>query len=515
MAKITFHKTDHQVEKQLVTAMIVSDKFLQGVQSIYNPDLMVIPFAKTVASWCMDYWNQYGKAPGLNIQLIFESHSREDIDSEQVDLIGNFLEGLSEAHERAERLNSEYLLDQAEKRFKERSLDMLAEDIIAHRSRQENAECENLVRGYRQVERPTSYGINPLTDKDAIIDALEYSDRDILFKMPGALGRFLGPFERDMLIGIMGMEKAGKSFWLMEFAMRAVRSLCNVAYFIVGDMTQKQVVRRIGSYVTGKNHKRAGLVQVPVLDCFFNQNDSCRKRSRICDFGVLEEDRGEVRKLSLDEAPNYVPCTHCMRGELDSHPLNPRDYKGAVWYKMKDVGKLAWRDALAVGEKFSRRIGGRSIKQVTVPSGGVNIQEMRTYLGKWEEEGFIPDVIVVDYADNLAPEDPRKDPRHQINETWMSLRALSQEHHCLVMTATQTAASSYEKKRISPKDFSEDKRKYGHVNMMITLNQTDRERSEGTMRIGKMFVREDEPDNRVCTVLECRSIARPYLGSFL
>ena len=46
----------------------------------------------------------------------------------------------------------------------------------------------------------------------------------------------------------------------------------------------------------------------------------------------------------------------------------------------------------------------------------------------------IPDVIIVDYADILAPEDTRQsEKRHQVDETWKALRRLSQEWHALVI----------------------------------------------------------------------------------
>ncbi len=508
MRKIRLHRTDHQIEKNIVTGMITSTKFLTGIRPIYNPGLMAIPFAKTVAGWCLNYWEQYGEAPGVNIQPIFESHSRNGLDSEQAELIADFLDNLSTEYERSDKLNSEYLLDQAEARFKGRSLETLSEDVLAHLSRGEKADAEALIRDYRQVQRPVSMGINPLTDEDAIREALDEREEDILFKMPGALGKFLGPFERDMLVGVMGMEKAGKSFWLLEFVMRAVRSSCNVAYFIVGDMTQKQVQRRVSSYITGKNRKRREIVSIPVLDCRYNQDDSCRKRDRACDFGVLETNRDETKKLSLEDVPDYKPCTHCVKEE-------PRAYKGAVWHKAKMIEKLTSDEAVEVGKRFSGRLGGRSIRQIIWPGGVKGVQDIKAQLSMWEDEDFIPDVIVIDYADNLASEDNRKEMRHQINETWMSLRALSMEKHCLIITATQTAATAYEKKKISIKDFSESKQKYGHINMFITLNQTEKERGEGIMRIGTMLPRDDAPGHGVCTVLECRAVSRPYIGSFI
>ncbi len=59
-------------------------------------------------------------------------------------------------------------------------------------------------------------------------------------------------------------------------------------------------------------------------------------------------------------------------------------------------------------------------------------------------------------------------------------------------SVTQSDADSYERDRLKSKNFSEDKRKYGHVTAMYGLNQdkTDREKEIGIMRINEIMLRE-------------------------
>ena len=114
-------------------------------------------------------------------------------------------------------------------------------------------------------------------------------------------------------------------------------------------------------------------------------------------------------------------------------------------------------------------------------------------LDSWEVfEGFIPDVIVIDYADNLAPENTREEYRHQQNRTWKMLRGLSPERHCLVVTATQANTASYDQTTLTMKNFTEDKRKYAHVTGMFGLNQSTEEKRAGLMRLNSLVMREDE-----------------------
>jgi len=143
--------------------------------------------------------------------------------------------------------------------------------------------------------------------------------------------------------------------------------------------------------------------------------------------------------------------------------------------------------------------------------------ELDGTLNLWErQDGFVPDMIVVDYADLMTVQH-RMYERHKQNQVWMSLRRISQERHCLLITATQADAASYERGLLRLSNFSEDKRKYAHVTAMYGLNQDPkgREKQLGIMRINEMVVREDDFSNaRQVTVLQNLHRGRPFLGSY-
>jgi len=97
------------------------------------------------------------------------------------------------------------------------------------------------------------------------------------------------------------------------------------------------------------------------------------------------------------------------------------------------------------------------------------------------------------------------------------LRGLSQERHVLVVTATQADSESYERKRLTMSNFSEDKRKLSHVTAMYGLNQDPqgREKKLGILRINEIVVREGEFSNdREVWVLQDLAAGRPFLESF-
>ena len=153
---------DSTVEKNMVTGMIISDRYLKEVQVIYNPALMAVPFARTVANWCCSYYSQYQKAPMKDIQAVYEKKRQKGLSPEQADLIGEFLEILSLSNEqRSDELNVDFLLDETVQYLKARSLDLLAEDIRALNLKGDVAGAEKLQAEYKPIERTPSEAIPP------------------------------------------------------------------------------------------------------------------------------------------------------------------------------------------------------------------------------------------------------------------------------------------------------------------------------------------------------------------
>lgn len=129
---------------------------------------------------------------------------------------------------------------------------------------------------------------------------------------------------------------------------------------------------------------------------------------------------------------------------------------------------------------------------------------------------IIPGLIVLDYADLMVPS-YQTEYRHQQNQIWKDLRGLNQELDCLLVTATQADADSYDRNSLRLKNFSEDKRKYGHVTTMYGLNQDSkgREKGIGLIRINELLLRDDGFDSsREVTILQSLSTGSPVVGSF-
>lgn len=505
---VSRRKPTSHVERNVITGMIVSDRYIREIIPLFKLEYLTVDPIRKVAEWCLDYFEQYNKAPVNHIRDLYQYHAEKTLDEDHAEYIADFLTSIDGEHARADKFNVDYILDQSILYFKEQSLRNLSDDIKGVLNAGDVDEAEVLLTQYNKVDKPLSVGINPITDVNAIQNAFE-SRAQPLFKLPGALGEMLNSqFTREAFILLQGPEKRGKTWWLITLGMWAHRNRCNVAFFSVGDMSEQQFVRRQHIYLAKRSDdiKYCGPMLVPVLDCEHSQNDTCQLVDRVSTCGVISEGI----KLSYNEARSYKPCTFCLKED-------PKRFVGAYWYKRRPaVDPLTWREAYQEGLKYEQRVRGKGMKLACFPSDSVNIKDLNRVMDRWEvEEGFIPDVIAIDYADILAPEDPREEARHRVNATFKALRRLSQERKACVITATQTDAASYDQVSVSRKNFSEDKRKYAHVTAAYGLNQTNAEKLDGVMRIGDFgLVREDASSTREVVTLGRLEMGRPLTQSY-
>lgn len=518
--------SDPRIERKIIMAMITSKDFLQQIRPAWSARLMQSALSKRISKWCVDYFDRHQEAPNRNIETIFLTKIKEDrLPPELVDEIENdILPDLSEEYVNSPP-NIPYLIEQTRKYLRERSLSEYARTIQTLLDQGESLEAEKLAFEYKPIAIELGDAVD-LSSNVALekIEQAFSSEREPLISFPGALGEFWNSqLVRGAFVGLMAPEKRGKTFWLMELAMRAARQGKSVAFFQAGDMTEGQQLRRICIYRAGKSdqEKYCGKILVPVKDCIHNQMDDCDRTERECDHGIWNVQESAAMGKSLrykitqeelierwKQNPEYKACYNC--NEFKSRKW------GTPWLKEIYIkSPLDVKEAQKSIEDFFIKKK-RRFRLSSHVNNTLSIREMRTLLDIWQrQDDFIPDVILVDYADLLM--EPGKEFRHAQNEIWKGLRGLSQERHCLVVTATQADANSYERDRLSLRNFSEDKRKYGHVTAMYGLNQDHegREKKLGVMRINELVVREGFFDaGREVHILQNLQIGRPFLTSY-
>ena len=251
---------------------------------------------------------------------------------------------------------------------------------------------------------------------------------------------------------------------------------------------------------------------VPVIDCWLNQNGSCKDSPGVAPLESLDERPNdwttEIYLEAFEENPDHTPCKKC---------IGTSKYVGAPWFKYREkVEPLHWKEAYKHERKYMKRMRGITWQFMETSNDSLTPQMINNQLDIWHGQGFDADVILVDYPDIMAadPDIRRMDFRHQENHKWKKLRAIAHDRHALVVAVTQADALAYGKKWISLANFSEDKRKFSHATAFFGLNQTDDEADLGLFRINQLLVRAGKRSKGYATVLQRLEMGRPFLGSF-
>lgn len=458
-------KFESSPARRILTAMIGNDAVCGKIASLADEDLFSQRAENIIGNLCVDHFNRYGKSPKKDIEHVVRSWSTSAPESqvgEVDDLIQSFdLDNLDK------NLNADLVIDDAAKYFDRVKMEKAVSNIQAHLAAGQVDKARALFDSHKPIQMGAGSFINPLTDDEAL-KRVYAEKREPLIEYPGGVGDFFGySLEREALVAILAAEKMGKSHFLLEFAAAAVEQGKKVAMFECGDLTERQVMRRL--------------------------------LTRICG-----------RPLSVPKNRDSIEFKVPVAITMEDHQIKVKHETYTIMTNLTDRKIRKYRDEWT--EKYNAkdnwRLSVHSTSSLSVPG-------MRTILARWEKDGFNPDVVVIDYADIvLGPLTGGSESREQINATWKALSKMRQDLRCLVITATQANADAYEAELLNRRNFSEDKRKHAHVTGMFALNRSDGEKRQGVYRLNWLD-RRDEPysEREVCFVAGCLEIGQPIMLS--
>jgi hypothetical protein len=416
------------------------------------------------AGWCVKHYLKYGKPVGRDIGGYFDLWASKNRDEDVQDAVARLVEAVSDdAKSKHKPSSSEFLIDAAKEIMTKAALERMYEEGRTLIQRGEVEEATALVEKFRRVEVGSGSMISLFKGGVAVRNAFK-NVSEVLIKWPQpALAQFFGNvFARGEFVAFMAGEKMGKSFDLQEVGVEGVKQGNNVAFFEVGDQTRPQIIRRFAARVAERPAKA---------------------------------DTGYKMPLSLEV------------GEAGDAPR--------VKYKvLKEPKAMSDKEADAFIKKFGKQYGDDSLRLSVHPNSSINVQQIDHLLQEWRRDGWLPDIIVIDYADILAPLNGSAETRDQINATWKALRGLGQKWDACMVTATQADAASYKAHTLSRTNFSEDKRKYAHVTAMIGINRTEKEYEQGIARMNFILARDLEFSSEKCVyVAPCFAVANPWVFS--
>jgi len=256
-------------------------------------------------------------------------------------------------------------------------------------------------------------------------------------------------------------------------------------------MKKKNVKERLYKRITGFGSKTGDDVFLyPTFDCVLNQNGTCDRDERTNHVNLFAE--GSTNKPEFDIDSEYRACTYCR-----DHML--RSYRAASWYEMIELPKFSFQGTKKVAKALETMYGD-NLRVITYPRFSAGISDMKRDLAILEQEGFIPDIIITDYAD-IFKLDTKGDKRNQIDDVWKGLAAMAAERHCIVITASQGNRGSLNKDDMGQEDLAEWIGKLAHVDVFLGLNQTRKEKKEKLIRVGVLVHRHKEVDETIFATL--------------
>lgn len=459
-------------ERRILAAMIVNDKVLQRVAAKWGDgELFRSSWANMIGGWCIRHFKKYEASPQKGIIAAFETWVAKGKKSpETVENIQTFLANLDYDHD----LNIQHCIDEATEYFHSVKLSRLANTIQDGLERGSIEDCDNAILTHSKVELGGSHGVDLFIDREAVRAALDVDILEPLVRYRDGLGKFFyNHLSRDSFVVFAAPQKGAKTYWLADVAWEAMVQRKRTAFFEVGDLTDRQIDRRFLERASQRPSRSIDgrwpyEVKIPTkID--FPSDRKGKVAARIAH-------RNRVFKRGLNFPLAWKACEEVMRDKVKS----TKSY-------------------------FRRSFH---------PNLSISILGIKSIVDSWILDGWTPDVVVIDYADNLAPVDKKEETRDRVNTTWKYMRAFSQQLRCLLVTATQVKASGFTTWCLDRRHFSEDNRKLSHCTAMFGINTTPAEKEKGLCRLNCIVGREGENSvHRFCYVGGCLAISNPSMVS--
>ena len=444
-------KIDLLNEKDILVGLIVSDEFCKEISPIIDIKDLQVDYSRVIVSWIKPYFEEFGKAPKTDILKLYRSHISEISNESLQNNILTFIEKLDEKYN--SKRNDAYAIQEAIKYLKSRNLQNLSQDIEAYITSGDIDKAESLITRYRKVEKESGESVDLLNDADIVRESFT-EEQDKLFSFNGAYGRLVGDIHREDFVAFLASMKVGKTFTLIDCGIEALKNGLNVVMFSL-EMSRTNMIKRVWKSLSGQVTED---VEITVPE-FVQEGEKYR----------VEEKTVHKKASSILE----------------------------VEKKQKSLKRL---------------FRGGNLKIFAEPAYSMTVEKLETKLDDLNHNGFIPDVIIIDYADIMLPSNSRLDYRNQLDDIWKRLRAMAQKRKCAVFTASQASRGAINKEATADM-ISEDIRKLAHVTSMVSISKDEYCKNHSLAMFSQLAVREGEPITERVIATQCLSLGRPVLDS--
>ena len=476
--KITDVPVDTIIGSDILTNAITNTEYLRRFVTIPHwKGLMPVEWADIVLSACVLYFNKYKEAPKKQYILDYLNSNQKvfKFRDDTLPSLISFLEGIPDDRS----INPDFEIENTLQFFKKRALQQTKERLDIALDNDDMELAEQAVTGTQLASADGVEELDVLDMASTLQEATAVSE-DPLITMGGAFGELICPhIKRGSFVFFLATAKAGKTWCLYTLSAMAYNSSKNVLVFAAGDMDKNDNSIRIGHIMsrgdTASDPHHTGIYAFPVLDCMYNQDQKCDQSSNnvaLPDYVErLMHSEDSPEKLLATMPPNYSPCNKCR---------TCTKWVPTWYYEPHDVQYKGWQGLNTHKEISKRRNGSVKFRVKVYPNNTLTTKEIEKQIAHCAEiEGWVPDLVAIDYADIMAWEegDNERDARHRENTRWKNLRRLSQtNYHPCIVTVTQSNRAGYSATSLDATNVNEDRRKLDHATAVFSLNQTDLEK---------------------------------------
>ena len=457
MAKVKSLKSASLRELNFLCAFILSEKFCALFYKCFRPQYFENPDYKTLVAYIQNYFEKYSKPPKKLIVSYMEKYKAKFRDETLYQSLKKTLITSAESmDELLDKYESQYIIDDAELFIKAAAIKSSYNDI---QLALDNDDEENALRVYQNILIPEVQKSSIITFEDDLDKQREVLNKNnnLVIHFKDEVGQLVGPLYRGDFFSWVAPTGTGKSWWLMWTAKQCRQKGLNVLFLSL-EMQEQSVLRRFQQMY----YKRV----------------------------LYGDEHGEEVRVArfIKDGDKYK-----------------------IVHKKLQAQKLVAEDISMLRAKVMGKFPRGRLKIMC--RSGINIGDLKAILSELKYQGrFIPDVIVLDYADKMTTARKTSDYRDSLGIIWKDLRDLALDRNILLVTASQTNRAAWDK-HFTRDSIAEDSRKLNEVSGAIGIMSNRKDRELGLLMLRLLKTRDGWFENRDVYCSASFNIGQPVIQS--
>jgi replicative DNA helicase len=423
------------LQENIITMVSFDDEHCQLIRNSVEVDLYEGLY-RDVAERVYAYIDEHGVAPKLHTPDLFDDVLEGKNEERRLEMLA-VVEAMYDTYE---GINHNYVMGRLEGFVRQQTLKtavLNAVNLIQIGGDDELDKAADLLKQSANVQMQLFDPGTFLDDTKRSFEFLEFSQSAFKTGIPELDDKSMGPTRKEMLLFI-ALPKKGKTWWLIHLGKMALKQKLKVCHVSLEMGEERMAGRYYQSFFAAAG--RAGTYP--------------------------------AHKFQLDATGMFL--------DFDLHNYTPK-----FAYDDPEVRKKLSQHT----KKFQSQLANLVIKEF--PTRQLTVQQLRAYLETLElRHNFIPDLLIVDYADLLKVD--ISNPRFSLGAIYQDLRGLAVERNLALCTASQSNKAGNDAKQISDVNVAEDYSKIHTADLVVTYSQTDSEHDHGLARLFISNARNDE-----------------------